>query len=458
MGMAEITATFPLDSFWAIEPLAADRLREALQAHGIEAMRAPRGIGTEFLMWKSGGVAVIDITGPMTKRAGMFQVLFNASATNLVQLAVEAAVDDDDVGAILLRVDSPGGSVDGLAELADTVFAARRQKTVWAQFEGLGASAAYYVASQAEKIFAGRMDRIGSIGTRMMLYDWKGWFDSHQVKAIPIDTGQFKSAGALGTEITDEHKAYFQEIVDGFQADFLATIVRGRGMTMEAVKAVAEGKIYLAGEAVGLGLIDGIQTFDETLAQLGELAARRSKSFNNRTRSQKIMAKDNEAAVDAEVLEGAVGTLKVSGPQAATYEQLASAIPKADNDFVVSQLKNKATVEQARDAWTAELQGRLEAKDKEIADAKAKAASPGIKKALGTGGADPEAGGGEWDDPVAEFNQRMGKQMAAGKTRQQAIRSVAKGDRRLHEAMLRATNKPHRKVQELIGERFELQG
>ena len=413
--MTKINATFPLDSFWAIEPLAAERLKAIVEAQGVEAMRSSRTYSPSLPMEKREGVAVIEISGPMTKRpGGLFQVLFGGTATSLVQEAVEQAAADPGIGAILLLVDSPGGSVGGLAELGDVVFKARQQKTVWAQVDGMAASAAYYVASQAERIFAGRMDWIGSIGTRLMLFDFSKRFEYLGIKAIPIVTGEFKAAGAMGTAITEEHRSYFQAIVDRFQADFLAMIVRGRKMAMGEVKAVADGKIFLAAEASRLRLIDGIQNFDGTLTQLQKLAAARRGNSSN-------------AKADSE--------------QPATFEQLVAAIPKADPEqdkyFLHAQVRAKATVAQAKAAWQKDLDHRIEQQKRRSAEERRAA------RAIAAG----NDTGAEWDDPAAEFNRRVSEQMAAGKTRPEAVRSVAKRDRRLHHEMLKATNRPG-----LIGE------
>ncbi len=247
-------APIPLDAVWAIEPTAFARIVEAVKVRGIEAMRPPRDWQASSPTEGHEGVAVIDVRGVMTKRPSMFHAIFDASSTQAIKEAVEAAAADDQTKAILLRLDSPGGSVDGLAELGDAVFAARAEKPIYAQVDGMCASATYYVASQADKIFAGRMDMIGSIGTRLMLYDWSRFVANLGVKAIPIDTGEFKSAAAMGTEITDRQQDYFQSIVDAYFNDFVAAIVRSRGMDEKAVRELTDGDVievlrYAATEA-----------------------------------------------------------------------------------------------------------------------------------------------------------------------------------------------------------------
>jgi len=109
---------------------------------------------------------------------------------------------------------------------------------------------------------------VGSIGVKLMLYDFSQAFENEGVKAIPIDTGEFKSAGEMGTEITEEQQADFQRIVDRFFDGFINAVMRGRNMSEESVRAVADGRVFIGQEAVDSNLVDGIQTLRETLSNL----------------------------------------------------------------------------------------------------------------------------------------------------------------------------------------------
>lgn len=106
---------------------------------------------------------------------------------------------------------------------------------------------------------------VGSIGTRIMLYDFSAMFEKQGIKAIPVDTGKFKSAGAMGTEITDEQKADFQRIVDAFQSDFRQVVSNGRQMNTAQLDAVADGRVWQVSEGIDLGLVDGVSTLSETI-------------------------------------------------------------------------------------------------------------------------------------------------------------------------------------------------
>lgn len=252
---------------WAIEPTAFDRyvrMAAKLSSMDLSSVEAQMDQGPRI----QGGVARIPVRGPLVKSVGFIEAILGFSSTTSIQQMVEQAAADESVKNIVLEVDSPGGSVSGLAELADAIFAAKDEKPVIAQVDGMAASAGYLIASQATEIFAGREDMVGSIGVRLMLYDFSKLFESEGVEAVPIDTGEFKSAGAMGTEITEAQRADFQRIVDIYFDGFIDAITRGRSMSESAAREVGDGRMFVGQEAVDLGLVDGIQTLRDTLSNL----------------------------------------------------------------------------------------------------------------------------------------------------------------------------------------------
>lgn len=269
------------DLIWALCPLAeqdalarvAAYLRH-LGADGVEAGPALDAARDGLPVQVDGGVAVVQLMGPMYRRAGPTARYYGIAGTDATRLAIQAADEDPDVEHIVLRVDSPGGSVAGLDLLGDAV--ARAEKPVTALVDGMAASAAYYVAAQADRVLLGRNDLVGSIGTRMLLYDYSKFFEAQGIEAVPIDTGPFKSAGAIGTEITEEHRADFQRIVDFYFADFVQAVARGRKLSEKAVRAVADGRLFTPDEALASGLVDGIATFEEVRRSLRSQRGRKT--------------------------------------------------------------------------------------------------------------------------------------------------------------------------------------
>jgi len=226
---------------------------------------------------KIGSTALVEMRGPMLKEAGWLSA-WGFAGTVETEQALLAAANDNEIESILWVIDSAGGSVDGLDSLYKTAKSIGKEKEITVQVDGMLASAALYVASAANKIYANRRDLIGSIGARMMIYDYSAAFENAGIKAIPIDTGEFKSAGAMGTEITKEQQADFQRVVDGYFADFVLAVTEGRPISKKDFDSLADGRIFFADEQpIETGLIDGIrstrQAFSDVLAKNDTLQA-----------------------------------------------------------------------------------------------------------------------------------------------------------------------------------------
>lgn len=210
------------------------------------------------------GVAVIDLAGPLMK----FDSKFGGTNTVKARQAIRAAVADPQASSILLHVDSPGGSVAGTAELAADVKAADGVKPVHAHIDDLGASAAYWIASQARKITANAMAMVGSIGTLLVIEDTSKVMDAAGIKVHVLSTGPFKGAGTDGAPVTPDQLAYMQSLVDGMNAGFLTAVADGRQMDKKSLAAVADGRVWLAKEAKSLGLIDAVDSMDAVVGAM----------------------------------------------------------------------------------------------------------------------------------------------------------------------------------------------
>ena len=219
---------------------------------------------------KEAGVAIIPVQGVLTRGHAGYLSEWGFTGYDDIKIAFAAAEADEDVRQILFLIDCLGGTVDGIANLADFI-RENKHKPLIAQVDGIAASAAYYIASLADKIYYGRADSVGSIGVRLILFDVSQYFADLGIKVIPVTTGEFKTAGAPGTEITDEHVAEFQRIVNFYMQDFIAAVMQGRNMTKGQVTAVTDGRMFVGKEIIELGLADKVQTFDKTLAALTEI-------------------------------------------------------------------------------------------------------------------------------------------------------------------------------------------
>jgi signal peptide peptidase SppA len=257
---------------WAIESRAAAALAQMAASPDLaKHMAAPPPVRIPTTITESGkggkSIARVVVRGTLMKG----QSSFGGTSTVQLRRDIRQAAADPNVSAILLDVDSPGGTVAGTADLAAEVRAARRKKPVWAHIDDLGASAAYWVASQADQVFANdKTALVGSIGTLMTVYDFSAQAEKEGVKALVFATGPLKGAGAPGTPVDESQRAYFQKLVDDSQASFDAAVRTGRGMTAAELAAVRTGGVFTAAEALDLKLIDGIRSLDRTLEALAQ--------------------------------------------------------------------------------------------------------------------------------------------------------------------------------------------
>ena len=178
------------------------------------------------------------------------------------------AAKDDDVESIIMHIDSPGGSVPGTAELANDVGKVNKEKPVTAHIDDLGASAAYWVASQAGRIVANATAEVGSIGTYAVITDSSGKAAAEGIRVHVISTGEKKGIGVPGTAMDESGLAYIRERVEALNAHFLLAVQGGRQLSDKRMSDLSDGRVVIASEAKKLGLIDGIQSLDDTLASL----------------------------------------------------------------------------------------------------------------------------------------------------------------------------------------------
>ena len=213
-----------------------------------------------------GGVAVIPIHGVMAQRMGILEQSSGGTSTEEVGQAVTAAADDPEIKAIILHIESPGGSVYGMRELSDRIFEARGAKPVIAQVDSYAASAAYWAASQASEIVVSPGGDVGSIGVLTVHDDVSERLAAEGIKRTIVSAGEHKVEGNPYEPLTDEARATLQARVDSAHSDFLDTVARGRGVEAGKVaESYGRGRMVRDTEAVRAGMADRVATFAQTL-------------------------------------------------------------------------------------------------------------------------------------------------------------------------------------------------
>ncbi len=221
------------------------------------------------LLSVEGGIASVRVYGPLMRQPDLFSVLlFGATDMNQVAAAIGEAAGREDVDALLLDIDSPGGTVNGTPELGQAVADAAKRKTVYAFTAGQMSSAAYWIASQADAIYATPSARVGSIGVLLPFVDSTEKLRDQGLKVEVFAAGKFKAMGTPGVSLTDEQRELIQSDIEEIAADFKAAVLaRGRRIPDEAM----EGQTFSARKAQRFNLAGMVKSRDEVLARLRSL-------------------------------------------------------------------------------------------------------------------------------------------------------------------------------------------
>jgi len=219
-----------------------------------------------------GNIATLNLIGPVVRYANLFSDISGATSLQVFATDFQAALDNPDVKAILLNVDSPGGMAAGIAEMAAAIKAAN--KPVWAYIDELGASASYWLPSAASRVVASKTALIGSIGV----------VSSVRSAANP-DVLEIVSSRAPKKRMdptTEDGRGEIQRIVDNLESVFVADVAKYRAVAEDKVIAdFGQGGLVFAPDALAAGMIDAIGSYEETLAALARVTSGTRRTRNS---------------------------------------------------------------------------------------------------------------------------------------------------------------------------------
>jgi signal peptide peptidase SppA len=198
----------------------------------------PRQASDSSLLSVEDGVGVVAIEGPILRKPDLFaRVFFGAASSEDITAALREAGERDDIKAVFLNIDSPGGTVAGTPELAAAVASLNAKKPVYAFSSGLMCSAAYWVASQARAIYATPSAQVGSIGVVQAVIDNSAALDKAGLKVEVFSVGKYKAMGAPGTPLTDDQRELISSNLAEIARDFHAAVLaKGRAIPAEAME------------------------------------------------------------------------------------------------------------------------------------------------------------------------------------------------------------------------------
>ena len=275
------------------DELRAARVADVKRDRTMNRMRAP-------------SVAVLPVFSVLDYRTNLIMELFGGTSTQLLARDLRAVMRDDSIGAVILDIDSPGGAVDGIPELFEEMMEARAEakKPVIAVANTFMASGALWISAAADRIVASPSAEVGSVGVIAKHVDFTKAYDRMGVKVTTVTStdAPHKAEFNPDEELSPEDKERLQSRVDDLHADFVRSLARGRGVSQRKVaEEFGKGRMLSAKEALDVGMIDEIETFDNVVRRM---AARGSQIRPLETGTASVGVQANREQDDKEVTSG----------------------------------------------------------------------------------------------------------------------------------------------------------
>lgn len=273
-------------------------------------------------------IAVIDIVGPLVKRASGDFMSGGPTTYGEIEQEFTDAATDPEIKGVLLVVDSPGGESTGAFELSDLIYSQRGSKPIYAVADGDAFSAAYALASAAERVYVTKSGGVGSVGVWMMHVDQSGMNAQKGLKPTYLFAGARKIDGNPHEPLTDEAREVFQGEVERVYQMFVETVARNRGTTTGLVRKT-EASLFFGADGVAVGFADALGGVNDALT--GLRAAIAQPRQNSRvaasavSQSTRGVLMEQETRADAEVLAPALEPGALVSVEEMAAEQIAAA-------------------------------------------------------------------------------------------------------------------------------------
>ncbi len=263
------------DDVLAIEPETFRRWCDEATGAGPDLVKAARSAeaATRLLPGRKnvGDIAVIQLSGFITDKPTLFSELFGGTSTEALAAEIRTAMAEPSIGAVILDVDSPGGTVVGVSEAAAAIRSTRGAKPLIALADPFMASAAYWLGSQADEIVATPSSLTGSIGVIVTYVDESKALAGAGLNVEQIVYGRRKAEASGLEPLTDEARGAMQDRVDYYGHMFEADVAKGRGISVARVQArYGQGVVFNAGPAQAAGLVDRVGTLESLIGELAK--------------------------------------------------------------------------------------------------------------------------------------------------------------------------------------------
>jgi signal peptide peptidase SppA len=259
------------------------------------------------------GIAVVPVLGPLVARSDWLTELFGASVYSEVGDIIENALADSAVRGVVMEIDSPGGEVAGMFDLVDRLMSARRAagKPLWAVASDSATSAAYAIASAADRIYVTRTGEVGSIGIVAAHVDQSGADAKAGLTWTFIHAGAHKLDGNPHQPLSSPAREAIQADVDALYGELVDVVARNRNLTPETVRAT-DAAIYRGRAGISIGLADRMGTVETALSDMTATFAppprRRSSATHDRRRLKMTDQAEPDNVPQTEVEQQATAT------------------------------------------------------------------------------------------------------------------------------------------------------
>jgi signal peptide peptidase SppA len=393
---------------WAIQDTVMDRLLDVVGRHAdgikLPAAEIVKAIGGEKPSRKPedeyavvGETAIIGVSGILAKHASMVNGVSQPTGSSVqrVRADLDRAMADGRVRNILLRLESPGGMVAGISDLGEAILAARATKRVVAFADDVAASGAYWLASQADEVYANAAAAVGSIGVVSVLVDESAAASKDGTRFHVVRAGARKGNAGAPVPYSEADIEEVQNRVNAIHQIFIEAVARGRGVDADAIRPVADGRVLTGQQAVDGGLVDAVATLDAVMAMLAAREETPKSSALGKPdgpagRGTRMRKSTTVAAGDKESEMSKETTSPPTGSEAAVDKVDEKAIRLA-----AAKDANEAAAQRVRDL-TAALGGRTELLTACIAE-----------------GLDVTAAKARLADALAAENKTLGEQLVA---------------------------------------------
>lgn len=289
---------YALGQPWPVVPEKLDAIADVASrwaaGAGPQSSIVPKAAQPTAKRVAGGTVALLPLFGVIGRRMNMLMEISGGTSTEKFLEDYRGALADESVSSVVIDVDSPGGSSDGVEELSDELRALRGQKPVIAIADTMMASAAYWIASAAaDELWATPSSQVGSIGVWALHVDFSKQNQMIGVEPTYISAGKFKVEANPDEPLGDDARAHLQELVDDVYSAFVKSVAASRGATAAAVRAgYGEGRVLAARAAKKEKLVDRVGNLGEAVMRASRLGGR---SARNR-RAEKWLQETGDSA------------------------------------------------------------------------------------------------------------------------------------------------------------------